>query len=226
MVNKIGITGWHGFIGSYLKEKIDKPVLFKGDLKILNDVKVFVKQCDRIYHVAGLNRADEGQILANNILATGNLILASKLQQLNPQIIFISSKQVEWNANSEYGIAKTIEESIVKMFNMWCIFRVPNVYGQKCKPFYNSVVATFAYQLTHNQKVTITNPNHTREFIFVEDLVEELLKPKFSVMRNIQGKRMSVGEIYDYLTIKLGQHEKLKQCLDYWRTHDIPITQR
>ncbi len=104
----------------------------------------------------------------------------------------------------------------MKRSENWCIFRIPNVYGPGGKPFYNSVVATFTYQISHGQEVTINNPSDTREFIFVEDLVDELINPRFSEYVYPRGEVMSIGEIYEYLTSRLGQHKKLKRCLDYY----------
>lgn len=214
---KIGITGWRGFIGSSLRGAVEKPVLFRGDLWNLGKMKIFVGECDRIYHVAGKSREYEGTILANNLIATGNLVLSLKLQGANPEVVFVSSKQVEWDANSEYGLTKSIEEGMIERAEKWCIFRVPNVYGVGCRPFYNSVVATFAYQIAHGQSVTITDPSVTREFICIDDLVVALLEPRFCEYIDIQGEVMSIGEVYEYLTSRLGEHPKLKQCLDYYQ---------
>ena len=213
---RVGITGWEGFIGSYLRKTLDDPILFKGDLRDLESVKGFTRGCDRIYHLAGLNREKEGAILANNLVATTNLVLSLKLQKVNPEVVFLSSKQVEWNPDSEYGLTKSIEEEIVKKSGNWCIYRVPNVFGPGGKPFYNSVVATFAYQIAHGLKVTINDPAVTREFIFVGDLVKELMNPLFSGYKNPQGEELSIGQIHDYLTVKLGQHKRLQECLDFY----------
>jgi UDP-2-acetamido-2,6-beta-L-arabino-hexul-4-ose reductase len=214
---RIGITGWRGFIGSHLKDKIDSPILFQGDMREIKDVKRFVKECDRIYHIAGKNRDEEGVILANNIVSTGNLYVACKTQMLSPQIIFVSSTQTEWRADCEYGLTKLIEESIVDMFDKWCIYRVPNVYGPKCQPDYNSVVATFSYQLAHGKQPRINNPLETREFIFVDDIISELLHPKFNGYLRPKGEKMTIQEVYDYLTVKLGKHEKLGKTLNWYR---------
>jgi UDP-2-acetamido-2,6-beta-L-arabino-hexul-4-ose reductase len=214
---KVGITGWRGFIGSYLKEAIKDPILFQGDLRKIADVKEFVRSCDVIYHIAGKNRDDEGNILANNLVATGNLVMATRLLSVSPEIIFASSKQTQTNPNSEYGTTKLIEEKIVKTANKWCIFRIPNVYGERCKPFYNSVISTFAYQLAHNKQPEIKDPTVTRDFIYVQDLIELLLKYKLNEIIGIKGEKMCIGEIYQYMTSKLGQHKKLAQVLEYYR---------
>jgi UDP-2-acetamido-2,6-beta-L-arabino-hexul-4-ose reductase len=221
---RIGITGWQGFIGSYLKNKIVKPVLFKGNMKNLEEVKIFTRNCDRIYHLAGLNREKEGVILANNLNSTGNLLLASTLEKIEPEIIFLSTQQVDTNPNSEYGFTKIIEEEIVKRAKNWCVFRAPNVYGPGGKPFYNSVIATFTYQIAHGQQVTIDNATATREFIYIDELVSSLLKPQFNRIIHPEGEILSIGAIYEYLTSKLGAHKNLKKCLDFYNTGDKNAT--
>lgn len=213
---RTGITGWEGFVGSYLKDRIKDPILFEGDLHDLDKVKEFVSKCDMIYHIAGLNREKEGGILRNNILATGNLVLACKLTDSNPQIIFSSTMQTEWNPDSEYGITKRIEEDIIKKHSNWCVFRIPNVYGPGGKPFYNSVVATFTYQVAKGEELTVNDPDATREFIFIDDLISALLKPSFNEVLHPEGEVLSIGQIRDYLTVDLGKHENLKKCLDYY----------
>lgn len=222
---RIGITGWRGFIGSHLARKIENPVLFDGDIRNLGEVKEFVGQCDRIYHLAGKNRVEEGQILANNLVSTGNLVLATKLTGVNTEIVFASSKQVEWNPGSEYGLTKMIEERIVRNAAKWTIFRVPNVYGPGGKPFYNSVVATFTYQIAYGLDVAISAPNTTREFVYIDDLVDALANPVLHRVVSVHGEVMSIKAIHEYLTTRLGEHEKLKRCLEcYKEVKDVPAT--
>lgn len=193
------------------------PLLFKGDLTNIRDVCEFVSGCDRIYHLAGKNREQPGEILKNNIVSTSNLILACKIKRVDPEIIFASSQQVIWNSDSEYGFVKSVEEEIVKKANKWCIFRIPNVYGPGCKPFYNSVIATFCYQISKGESVTIHDSSVKREFIFVDDLVERLLDPGFNSLKLINGETITVGEIHSFLTDKLGRHKKLEKCLQSYK---------
>lgn len=216
---RIGITGWQGFIGSHLAKRIYNPVLFQGNMRDIENIKAFVEQCDKIYHLAGKNRAINGQILANNLEATGNLVLATKLLGVNPEVVFASSKQAEWNQNSEYGVCKMVEESIVRKAAKWSIFRIPNVYGPGCKPFYNSVVATFCYQIAHGLSVSISNPTVTREFVYIDDLMVWLTKEVDRMYRivKVPGDVMSVLEVYELLTARLGEHEKLVQTLNWYK---------
>ena len=222
---KIGITGWRGFIGSHLVKRISGALLFPGDMRDLDTVKKFVYSCDRIYHFAGKNRAGDGEILANNLIGTGNLVLATKLTGTNPEIVFASSKQVEWNPDSEYGMVKLIEESIVRKARKWCIFRIPNVYGEGCRPNYNSVVATFCWQIANEEPCTTHQPFATRKFVYIDNLVEALAHPILYQVVSIPGEVMSIKEVHEYLTSRLGGHEKLKKCLDYYKgAKDVSTT--
>lgn len=225
---KTGITGWRGFIGSHLAKRVSNPVLFDGNMTYLPHVMKFVENCDRIYHIAGMNRSsDAGSILRNNLVSAGNLVLATKLLGVSPEIVFASSKQVEWNPNSEYGITKMLEENIIRKASKWCIFRIPNVYGPGCKPFYNSVVATFCHQIAHGEPCTTHRPFAVREFVYIDDVVDALVNPVLHQVINVTGQVMSIREVYEYLTSRLGEHEKLERCLDYYKeVKDVPATQK
>ena len=222
---RVGVTGWNGFIGGHLLKRLNNPILFEGGSGFMEDIVKFVNGCDRIYHLAGLNRAHFGGILVNNLSFTGRLVLAVKQLTPQPEVIFISSTHAEWNANSEYGLTKGIEEELIKRVDKWCIFRVPNVYGEACKPFYNSVVATFAYQIVRGETPTINDPRETREFIYVGDLIDVLLKPTLGKVIHPEGETMSIGEIYELLTSRLGEHNKLQRCLEYYKeANNVPST--
>lgn len=221
---RIGITGIRGFIGIHLQKRIRNSIAFNGDLKDIRKVREFILNCDRIYHLAGKNREKFGVILKNNIIATANLTLAMTVENKSPEIILASSKQVIWNSNSEYGLTKILEEEIVKKAKKWCIYRIPNVYGPGCKPFYNSVVATFCYKVSRRKPLTINDPDATREFIYIDDLIDKLLDPEFNAYKELHGEVMSISEIASYLTDRLGHHKKLQRCLEYYKKEvtDVP----
>lgn len=139
------------------------------------------------------------------------------LEGVDAEIIFASSQQAEWNNRSEYGFTKLIEEDIIKKAEKWCIFRIPNVYGPGCRPFYNSVIATFCCQIARGEPVDITDPDIEREFISIDDLIEDLLSPNFSSYKFPRGEVLSLGEVYSLLTDRVGSHKKLERCLSYYK---------
>ena len=99
----------------------------------------------------------------------------------------------------------------------WSILRIPNVYGEGCRPLYNSVVATFAYNIVNGKEVILRNENVSIEFIYIDELLKYLLAPAYWEYIYPKGETMTVRQIYDYLTVKLGEHTNLKKVLDYFR---------
>ena len=62
----------------------------------------------------------------------------------------------------------------MNQINRVYILRLPGIFGSGCKPNYNSVVATFCYNVSKNYPLKIINPNKVIDLIFVDDLCEQL----------------------------------------------------
>lgn len=180
MIN-VGITGQPGFVGTHLfnylnlQENINK-IPFKDeffqDENILTD---FAKKCDCIVHLAALNRHKDPQEIYNvNIRLVKTLIDVLESNNLKPHIIMSSSTQEE--RDNPYGKSKKEGRLI---FSQWAKKNnsqftgliMPNVFGSFGKPFYNSVVATFAYQLTHDQSPNI-DIDAELKLIYINNLIK------------------------------------------------------
>lgn len=182
---KIGITGQSGFIGTHLYNTLclapDKflCVQFKDEYFSENQtLDSFVKECDVIIHLAAINRHPDPVILHDtNIRLVKDLISACKRTGSHPHIVFSSSSQE--NKDNLYGNSKHLGR---QMFEKWAADQggsftgliIPNVFGPFCKPFYNSVVATFCYQLTHGQESKIEIDSQL-ELIYIGELVELII---------------------------------------------------
>lgn len=178
---KVGITGQAGFIGThlanYLRLKSDEIGLipFEDDyFKNKEQLSHFVLQCDTIVHLAAMNRGDPKEIYECNVGLVKQLIEVLEEIKHKPQIIFSSSLQEE--RDNPYGRSKKEGR---KLFEEWASesnakftgLIIPNVFGPFCLPFYNSVVSTFCYQLTHNLEPKIKIDTNLK-LIYINDLVE------------------------------------------------------
>ena len=183
---KIGITGQPGFVGTHLFNTLglypDKFTRIPFEDSFFQDeskLKSFVKQCDAIIHLAAMNRHNDPEVIYNtNIGLVKQLISACKSTNSTPHIIFSSSTQEE-NDNL-YGKSKKEGR---KLFEQWADKNnaqftgliIPNVYGPFGHPYYNSVVATFCYQLTHNETPKI-DVDGVVKLIYVGELVKQIIE--------------------------------------------------
>lgn len=55
------------------------------------------------------------------------------------------------------------------------IFRLKNVFGKWCRPNYNSVTATFCYNIAHDLPITISDPKRELELVYIDDVIEAFL---------------------------------------------------
>ncbi len=186
MTFKVGITGQAGFIGTHLynflnlkKENIITVPFddsFFADEIALNN---FVKECDAIVHLAAMNRHDDPKVIYDtNIELCNKLIKALDFTGKKPHILFSSSIQEE--KDNLYGRSKRdcrfrLEEWAKRTGSEFTGLIIPNVFGPFGRPFYNSVVATFCYQLNQNQKPQI-QIDASLQLIYVLELADLIYK--------------------------------------------------
>ena len=184
-MHRVGITGQSGFIGSHLYNTLslypDEIELVKFERSYFENsmqLKEFVDQCDTIVHLAALNRHENpGEIYNTNIKLIDKLIHALEEAKFKKRVIFSSSIQEQ--RDNPYGRSKHIGR---KMLAEWAQnndaefsgLLIPNVFGPFGLPYYNSVVATFAYQLTHHEMPRIDKDAELK-LIYVGELIEEFL---------------------------------------------------
>jgi UDP-2-acetamido-2,6-beta-L-arabino-hexul-4-ose reductase len=186
---KIGITGQAGFIGTHLFNTLGlQPDKFKripfedAFFSYAGKLREFVESCDVIVHLAAMNRHHDPEVIyKTNIRLVKQLIGACESTNSKPHILFSSSIQEE--RDNLFGKSKKEGR---ELFQRWSEVNsarftglvIPNVYGPFGIPYYNSVVATFCHQLTHNEKPEIKIDGDIK-LIYVGELVNEIIKQIF-----------------------------------------------
>ncbi|MBM3453202.1 MAG: SDR family oxidoreductase [Bacteroidetes bacterium] len=182
---KIGITGQAGFVGTHLFNTLGlhpskfERVEFKDEyFQNVTELQSFVKSCDAIVHLAAMNRHNDPEVIYNtNIGLVKQLIQACKDTQSTPHILFSSSTQEE--RDNLYGKSKKEGRELLEQWALnnnaqFTGLIIPNVFGPFGHPYYNSVVATFCHQLTHNETPKIEVDGEVK-LIYVSELVTYII---------------------------------------------------
>jgi UDP-2-acetamido-2,6-beta-L-arabino-hexul-4-ose reductase len=56
------------------------------------------------------------------------------------------------------------------------VFRLPNVFGKWCRPNYNSVVATFCYNIARDLPIQVNDPQATLTLVYIDDVIESFFQ--------------------------------------------------
>lgn len=178
------ITGSDGFIGKNLIAELknrgynnifeyDK----KTDSRFLDE---YCKNANFVFHLAGVNRTnDESDFMKGNLAFTSNLI--NKLIKKKNSCPVMISSSVQAAENSMYGKSKKAGEDFLFKTSIdtgrkVLVYRFPNVFGKWSKPNYNSVVATFCYNIANDLPIKINNPNTILQLVYIDDVINELIR--------------------------------------------------
>ena len=222
---KIGITGQTGFVGTHLYNTLglfpDKyqRVPFKDEFFQDDRLSQFVRECDVIVHLAALNRHNDPQVIYDtNIRLVQQVVSACEQTNSTPHILFSSSTQEE--KDNLYGKSKKEGR---KLFEQWADKNngqfsglvIPNVYGPFGNPYYNSVIATFCHQLTHNEQPKIQVDGKLK-LIYVGELVNHFIeiiekvaeKADYTIIQEVLVQPTAEAKVSTILQLLEGYKEK------------------
>lgn len=183
---KIGVTGNEGFVGKHLTNTIR---LFPDEFEVVpfsrnyfedeSKLQQFVADCDVIVHLAALNRHNDPEtIYKTNIELVERLVQALEAVNSKAHVLFSSSSQEE--RDNVYGKSKKAGR---ELFIDWAKrsggkftgMVIPNVFGPFGSPYYNSFIATFCHQLSHNETPKIEVDGDVK-LIYVGDLTKAIIQ--------------------------------------------------
>jgi UDP-2-acetamido-2,6-beta-L-arabino-hexul-4-ose reductase len=180
----VGVTGPRGFVAGHFLRRLtsEKDIRIvpcsRTDFQNPPALASFVRECDAIVHLAGANRGDEHEVYEINTELADRLVEALARCNKPPHVIFASSTQRD--RSNAYGRSKKYGEEQLRKWSgrldgRVTVLVIPHVYGAGCRPYYNSVVATFCHQLTHDQQPVVIDDQQL-ELLWVNDLVEAILE--------------------------------------------------
>jgi UDP-2-acetamido-2,6-beta-L-arabino-hexul-4-ose reductase len=206
---KILVTGAKGFIGKNLIAELknqDYKEILEYDLDSTDDeLDKFAREAEFIFHLAGVNRPkDEKEFMEGNFGFTS--VLLSKLKKYKNNCPIMISSSIQAELDNPYGLSKKAGEELIFSYGKEnnakvLVYRFPNVFGKWCKPNYNSVVATFSYNIANDLPIKINDPCIVMNLIYIDDVVKELIEA-LNGSENIIDKYCYVEPVYK---VKLGK---------------------
>lgn len=179
---KVLVTGAGGFIGKnlcfHLKEQGLEALPYDRD-NTEDDLRDFLVQADFIVHLAGINRPlKEEEFIDGNVNFTVKLLALLKESGRKIPLFFSSSTQAE--KDNPYGRSKAKAEEQIFDFaeetgNPVYVYRLYNVYGKWCRPSYNSVIATWCYNIARGIDIQINHDAPAISFVYIDDVCHEIL---------------------------------------------------
>ena len=182
------ITGSEGFLSQnfffFLKTQTRKKIYLYNKKKSKKDLEKYILKSKFIFHFAGENRNENKNLFKkNNEDLTEFICDIIKKNNLNCKLIFSSS--IHYKKKNIYGKSKKNSEKIILKYlkntnAKPVIYRLPNLYGKWSKPNYNSVVATFSYNIFRKKKNVIKDNNKKINLLFIDDAIKQIYQSVFS----------------------------------------------
>jgi Nucleoside-diphosphate-sugar epimerases len=233
------ITGAKGFVGRNLcaalrniRDGKDKttgldPNLMLYEYDIDTDPALLAGYCaqaDFVFNLAGVNRPiDPAEFMAGNFDFASTLLDTLKSCGNTCPVMLSSSIQAEYN--NPYGRSKKAGEDLFFAYSEETgaevlVYRLQNLFGKWCRPNYNSVTATFCYNVARGLPITVNDPTVILTLVYIDDLVAELLRA-LSGKPNLEDDGFCHVEVIH--TITLGKLAELIQSFGTFRgTLEVP----
>lgn len=177
------ITGSNGFVGKNLVAELrnrgyENLMLCDRNTKQY-ELETYALQADFVFHLAGVNRPeDDSEFKLGNQEFTEKLVELLSKNPITPPVMFASSIQAE--LSNPYGKSKRRAEDILRTYGKQhntdvMIYRFPNLFGKWCRPNYNSVIATFCYNISRGIPIQVNNGLTRMKIAYIDDVVGSLI---------------------------------------------------
>ena len=186
---KVLITGADGFIGKnlqlFLRNRDDVDVVCFGRNDDVSNLPVLLRDVNFVFHLAGVNRSQnhndfiDGNQNLTQIIVDSVVDAGIKANHCPAKIVYASS--IHAGNESSYGVSKLGAEKVLLSIATMnsipvCIFRLPNVFGKWCKPNYNSVVATFCYNISRGMPVIVNDEDALVTLVYIDDVIARFIQ--------------------------------------------------
>lgn len=153
-----GFLGWHTRCAAHARGISSRP-LRVGEGFDLSAACDAVSGTSRLVHIAGVNRGSDQDVLEGNLLFARQVADAVE-RAATPPAVVVFADSVQAGNGTVYGKAKAKAADILysaaeRAGVTFVDEQLPNLFGEHGRPYFNSVVATFAHQIVIGEEPRI-----------------------------------------------------------------------
>jgi len=154
-----GFLGWHVRVLLHALGRDDVVALPVGAAHDAEAAAAAVSGADRVLHLAGVNRGTDDEVHDGNVEFAEQLARAVRSASVPPRAV-VFADSVQSGGDSPYGrgkrrAAELLAEAASAVGAEFVDLRLPNLFGEHGRPFYNSVTATFCHLLSRGETPTV-----------------------------------------------------------------------
>lgn len=152
----VALTGSRGFLGWHtraaLREAAVEPNrIGVGEAFDLQAATASLEGAERLIHIAGVNRGSDTDVHGGNLQFAQQLAEALRRAAKPPRVVVYANSTQAGNG-TVYGEAKArardvLDSAAIEAGAEFIDVRLPNLFGEHGRPFYNAVTATFSHLL-------------------------------------------------------------------------------
>lgn len=162
---KIAITGANGFLGWHLQCALlaggDHVIVALGRPDMVDAVTLRdrLTGCDAVVHLAGVNRGTDAEVEEGNRSLARTLAAALDGSTIRT---VVHGNSIHTGSESPFGRSKAfateeLSRAASRTGASFTDVLLPNIFGEGGRPYYNSVIATFAYELVSGKRPAVIN---------------------------------------------------------------------
>ena len=116
--------------------------------------------------------------------------------------------EIKSKMHQRYIQSKIKAENILKEYNSITrnkvyIYRLPHVMGKWARPNYNSVIATFCYNIANGKKVIIQNEDNKLLIVQIDDVINSFIEKINNIKKEMCPKFiLKINLLQSYSSIK------------------------
>ena len=184
-MNRIAITGGSGFLGWHTACRLRavygvEPVLLgRGELADPAALDDALGRVDAVLHLAGVNRAESDAEVENGNVELAETVARALVERVRPvHVVYANSIQAV--LDNPYGrgkrrAAELLARAVGSTGGRFTDLLLPNLFGERGRPAYNSFVATFAHEVAHDRSPTVTGDREV-PLLHAQDAAEALVQ--------------------------------------------------